>query len=366
MCSATRSRTCRSASTSRSSIRESAATGVRWRCGRATTGCSSGRTTVCCCPLPTRSAASPRCTSSPTPSTRSTWFRGHSTAAISSRRRRRTSRSACALDELGPPIDPQALARLDLPRTGGRPEPDPLDRALRRPLREHAAEPQARASGGCGRAPWRDRRARAGARPLLRDRRPHLRRCARRATSSSTRTPTGTSRSRSAAAAPQRSSAPCRARKSGSTCARHEVVRPGGEARPPVCPGDDERRRLAPSSLAWFPLVDASTVRPACSGLGLDAPDRGVRGPRARARRAARGAGASARPRHRYRARRLRRRAALPGSRGRGRRPRAEHDRAGSPQHPARAGRTRALRAGGRRAAPVRGRGPSTSSSSPT
>ena len=92
-------------------------------------------------------------------------------------------------------------------------------------------------------------------------------------------------------------------------------------------------------------------------GLGLDAPDRGVRGPRARARRAARGAQASARPRHRYGARRLRRRAALPGSRGRGCRPRAEHDRAGSSQHPARAGRTRALRAGGRGAAPVRGRG---------
>ena len=154
------------------------------------------------------------------------------------------------LDELGPPIDPQALVRLDLPGAGGRPEPHPRGRALRRPLREHAAEPQARAPRGGGRASGRtvelelalDRYyanaartfadARAGDIILYEDSYGNI------AIAIS---------GGSAADALRRR---CGRRKSASTCARREAVRPGGEARPPVRPGDDERRRRAASPLA--------------------------------------------------------------------------------------------------------------------
>ena len=55
-------------------------------------------------------------TSSRTPRTRSTRSRARSTAATSSRRRRHTSPRESTIGELGPPVDPDALVRLDLPQ----------------------------------------------------------------------------------------------------------------------------------------------------------------------------------------------------------------------------------------------------------
>ena len=74
----------------------------------------SGRTTGCSLPAADTLGGVAEVHELASPSTRSTWSRGRSTAATSSRRRRRTSLGV-PLDELGPPIDPQALARLDLP-----------------------------------------------------------------------------------------------------------------------------------------------------------------------------------------------------------------------------------------------------------
>jgi hypothetical protein len=131
--------------------------------------------------------------------------RARSTAATSSRRPPRISRSASRSNELGPPIDrrPSSARRA---RARGRAEPHPRDVLYV----DHFGNMQLnlkRSTSRCARAPRRDRRARARARPLLRGRRPHVRGRRRPATSSSTRTRTGTSRSRSAAAARRRCSA---------------------------------------------------------------------------------------------------------------------------------------------------------------
>ena len=49
-----------------------------------------------------------------------------------------------ALDELGPPLDPDALVRLDLPEPEIGADADRGDRSLRRQLREHRAQPHSR------------------------------------------------------------------------------------------------------------------------------------------------------------------------------------------------------------------------------
>ena len=86
-------------------------------------------------------------TSSPTRATRSSRCRAPSTGATSSRRPPRTSRSASSPSELGPPLAPDALVRLDLPEPEiGATRVVDATRALRRPLRERAAQPDARAT----------------------------------------------------------------------------------------------------------------------------------------------------------------------------------------------------------------------------
>ena len=142
-CSRTRCRTCRPACISPSSIpgvggcapparaarrRRAAVRRARQRVARA-----RGR--------PRRRRRSRR-TSSRTPRTRSSRSRARSTAGISSRPPPRISRSACALAELGPPIDPDGAraARLPVPRSAATRIAG--DGARRRPLRERRAQPR--------------------------------------------------------------------------------------------------------------------------------------------------------------------------------------------------------------------------------
>ena len=166
----------------------------RSRCARPTAGCSSAPTTGCSCrrPTPRRRRGGPRAREPRR--TRSTPSRARSTAATSSAGCR-ASRAGGRAGELGPAGRPGALVRLDLPAAGGRPEPDPAVRALHRPLRERAAEPDARAPRSrSGVLPGVTRRARLALDRYYAVVSAHVRRRARPATSSSTRTPTGTSR----------------------------------------------------------------------------------------------------------------------------------------------------------------------------
>ena len=68
-----------------------------------------------------------------------------------------------SLAELGPPIDPEALVRLELPQPRRRAGADPGDGARRRPLRERRAQPHARASRRGRDRPGHARRARESA-----------------------------------------------------------------------------------------------------------------------------------------------------------------------------------------------------------
>ena len=63
--------------------------------------------------------------------------------------------SGVPIGELGPPIDPEALVRLDLPRALVRRWGRPRDDAVRRQLRQHRAEPDARRSRAVGVVPGR-------------------------------------------------------------------------------------------------------------------------------------------------------------------------------------------------------------------
>ena len=66
-----------------------------------------------------------------------------------------------AIGELGPPIDPEALVRLELPRAVVRRRRRPRDHALRRQLRQHRAQPDARRSRAGRRRAGHPARARA-------------------------------------------------------------------------------------------------------------------------------------------------------------------------------------------------------------
>ena len=141
-CSRTRFRTCRPASTSRSSIPASAARGARSRCATPKGGSTSAPTTACSCPPPSASAGSSRRTSSRIPRTRSSPSRARSTAATSSRRRPRISRSASRSASSARRSTPRRSSGSTLPRARGRAAAHPRHRARRRPLREHRAQPR--------------------------------------------------------------------------------------------------------------------------------------------------------------------------------------------------------------------------------
>ena len=166
-CSRTRSASCRSASISRSSTRASAGRGARSRFATPRAASTSGRTTACCCRR--RAApASRRRTSSRIPTyaleSISRTFHGRDLFAPAAAH----LATGVPLAELGPPVDPEGLVRLDLPEPVDRRRGDPRDAAVRRQLREHRAQPRPRRRRGA-RDRLRDaRRARARRRALLR------------------------------------------------------------------------------------------------------------------------------------------------------------------------------------------------------
>ena len=198
-------------------------------------------------------------------------------------------------------------------------------RALRRSLREHAAQHDARGSrlrSASSRARASSSRSRASAttRP------PRARSPTRgRARSSSTRTRTATSRSRSTAAAPPR----CSRRTPGSACSLHlERAVTLGPALRALRHG---RRRPAAGALAPLPPADAarSSTSSRRSGTSMRGPDVARAGRRG-ARHAARAAASRARPRHGDgRGRAARRRAVSRGG-GRRRRHLRADDRGGA------------------------------------
>ena len=85
-----------------------------------------------------------------------------------------------ALEDLGPRIEPASLVRLEVPEAGRDAPADPRLVPLRRPLREHAAEPDAQGSRGARARARHPRRARDRVGALLRGHRADVRGCARR------------------------------------------------------------------------------------------------------------------------------------------------------------------------------------------
>ena len=156
-CSPTRCRTCRSASTSPSSTPASGVIAGPSRCATRTAGSSSARTTGCSLPAAERAGIADGARARQPRRMRSSRSHGRSTAAICSPPRRPTWRCGVPLGELGPPIDPEALVRLELPEPSFA-EGRPRDDAVRRQLREHRPQPDARRSRA-GRGSSRGRRS---------------------------------------------------------------------------------------------------------------------------------------------------------------------------------------------------------------
>ena len=174
-CSRTRFRTCRSASTSRSSIPASAAAGARSRCATRRGGCTSAPTTGSSCPPRSASAASSRRTSSRTLTyaldSVSRTFHGrdlfspaaaHLALGVSLARARAAGRSRSA-----------RAARPAAAR--GRAVADPRDGARGRPLREHRAQPRREHLDAIGIVPGMRVELARARQPLLRGRGPHVR-----------------------------------------------------------------------------------------------------------------------------------------------------------------------------------------------
>ena len=182
-------------------------------------------------------------------------------------RRGALSRSGCALDELGPPVAVDALVRLDVPAPEIGADPDRGGRPLRRQLRQHRAQPDARARERRGDRPGHAGRARARRRARTSRSLPAPSRTPGRATSSSTRTATGTCRSRSAAAARPR-------------CCRLEPGQSAADQRPPAVGAaagwrglsdsprhKDVRGTVSPARTSFFSRAPHATVRVAAARL---------------------------------------------------------------------------------------------------
>jgi S-adenosylmethionine hydrolase len=154
------------------------------------------------------------------------------------------------LSDLGPPIDPDALARLDIP------QPDVGTSRI------HSIVLSIDRFGNIGLNLDRSHLDEAGVVPGTRV---ELLVGAER--SSSTRTPTGTSRSRSTAATQRTCSASRKVRTFGFIWTRFEQAR----SRPEVRPSGDERRPTKPAALALLPAARAQAVRRDRRELGHDA-----------------------------------------------------------------------------------------------
>ena len=164
-----RCRTCRRAFTSPSSTPGSAATAsalaLRGADGRLYVGPDNGLLLVAAERL---GGVEEAVRARPGPATGSSRSRARSTAATSSRPRRRTWRVGVPLAELGPPVRPTQLVRAGAPGSRGRARPDPRDRPLRRPVRERPAQPHSRRPRAGGHRAGRPGRGRRRLRALLR------------------------------------------------------------------------------------------------------------------------------------------------------------------------------------------------------